>query len=368
LESLGAVDGRVGRKAGRTVAATIGLNLVLQVAVGVFAAANDLGLAATVRILLVTGLAYYGAVAAWVLARSLDLGVRAQTGRPTGLVGAAEGFVIGGGGAILLVGLLRLAVGRPLLDPTIAVLACQSSALALVLGVVVIAVLAPVVEELVFRGFLAEAFRARGARIAVLVSAVSFGIAHLQLAGFRYYVAMGVVFTLVYLRRGLIGSIAAHAAFNGMLIVVALAASHGPAQQVRTADFSVTLPAAWAVTEAPVGGRVAGDDLVADSPLGSRVELAHTDSPGRLDVGALARGLAAGATPLPRGVTLRRETVAAVDLPSGRAVAMSVDIDGQDGRVVMVPKGNRLWVATLRSGGEAKDTTAFFAIVGNGRF
>ncbi len=359
---------RAGRKAGRTVAATIGLNLVLQVGVGVFAAVNDLGLAATVRIVLFTGLAYYGAVAAWVLARSVDLGVRPRTGRSTALVGAAEGFVIGGGGAILLVGLLRLAVGRAVLDPTIAVLAGQSSALALVLGIVVIAVLAPVVEELVFRGFLAEAFRARGTRIAVLISAVAFSIAHLQLAGFRYYVAMGVVFTLVYLRRGLIGSIAAHAAFNGMLIIVALAASHGSAQQVRTADFSVTLPAAWAVTEAPVGASVKGDDMVADSPLGSRLELVHTDAFGTLDVGVLARGLAGGATPLPPGVTLHRDTVAMVVLPSGRAVAMSVDVGDHDGRVVMIPKGNRLWVATLRSGGEAKDTAAFFDIVRSWRF
>lgn len=354
---------RAGRKAGRTVAATIGLNLLLQVGVGVFAAANDLGLAATVRVLLFTGVAYYAAVAAWVSARSVDLGVRPRTGRSTALVGAAEGFVIGGGGAILLVGLLRVAVGRAVLDPTNAVLAGQSSVLALVVGILVIAVLAPVVEELVFRGFLAEAFRARGTRVVVLVSAVSFSLAHLQLAGFRYYVAMGVVFTLVYLRRGLIGSIAAHAAFNAMLVLVAVAASHGPAQQVRTPDFSVTVPAAWVVTDAPVGRRVQGDDLVVDSPLGSRVELVHMDGPGRLDTALLTRGLARGAAPLPPGVTLDPATVAPVDFPSGPGVAMSVDVDGHDGRVVMIPKGNRLWVATLRSGGEAKDTTAFFDIV-----
>jgi len=349
---------RAGRRAGRTVVATIGLNLFVQVLVGVYVVANHLGLAASVRLSLFTGLAYYTAVALWILGRSIDLGIRPRSGRSTALVGAAEGFVVGGGLALLLVALLRLATGHPVLDPTTAVLAGQSSLGPLIVGFLLIAVLGPIVEELVFRGFLAEAFRKRGRRTAVLVSAVAFSVAHLRVSQFRYYVAMGVVFGLVYWRRGLVGAICAHAAFNGMLVVVAVAAIHGPVQRVRTPDFAVTVPAAWTVTE-----KVMGDDLVADSPLGSRVELVHLDTPGLPDVSFLARNLASGAAPLPPGITVDYATVALVDFPSGRGVAMSVDVNGYAGRVIMIPRGNRLWVATLRSGGEAKDMTSFHDMV-----
>lgn len=354
---------RAGRKAGRTVVATIGLNLLMQIVVAAYVVLNHVGLAATVRISLFTGLFYYSAVALWVLARSIDLGLRPQSGRATALIGAGEGFVVGGGLALLLVAALRLATGHPVLDPTTAVLAAQSSFVPLVIGFVMIAILGPVVEELVFRGFLAEAFRRRGRRTAVLVSAVFFSLAHLRLAQFRYYVAMGVVFGLVYWRRGLVGSVCAHAAFNGMLIVVAVAAIHGPAQHVRTPAFAVTVPAAWTVTE-----QVMGDDLVADSPLGSRVELAHVDAPGLPDIALLARGLSSGAVPVPVGVSVDYATVAVVEFPAGKAVAMSVTVNDRDGRVIMLPKGDRLWVATLSSGGEERDMTAFGDIVRSWRF
>jgi len=349
---------RAGRKAGRTVFATIGLNLVMQIVLGIYVALHHMGLAATVRLSLFTGLMYYAAVALWVLARSIDLGLRPQSGRSTALVGAAEGFIVGGGLALLLVALLRLASGHPVLDPTTAVLAAQSSFLPLLVGFVLIAMLGPMVEELVFRGFLAEAFRKRGRRTAVLVSAVFFSLAHLRLAQFRYYVAMGVVFGLVYWRRGLVGSICAHAAFNGMLVVAALAAIHGPAQHVRTPTFAVTVPAAWTVTQ-----NTMGDDLVADSPLGSRVELTHMDAPGIPDVSILARGLAGGALAFPPQITVDYATVVVVDFPAGRAVAMTVHVGGYDGRVIILPRGDRLWTATLRSGGEASDMTAFHDMV-----
>ncbi len=73
-------------------------------------------------------------------------------------MGAAEGFVVGGGLALLLAAGLRLALalGRPVLDPTAAVLAADGGAGALLLGFLLIVLIGPVVEELVFRGFLAS--------------------------------------------------------------------------------------------------------------------------------------------------------------------------------------------------------------------
>ena len=336
---------KAGGKAGRTVAAIIGLNLAMQIVLAIVVVAGDLALSSAVRVSLYTGLVFYIVVALWVMARSATLGIRPEVGRSSALTGAAEGLVVGGGLAVLLVAGLRLALGHAVLDPTSAVLAAGGSVGALVVGVVLIALLGPLVEELVFRGFLAEAFRHRGRSSAILISAAAFSLAHLRLAQFKYYLAMGVVFGLVYWRRGLIGSICAHGAFNGMLIVVAVAAMHGPAITAHAAGSTVVLPAAWQTRT-----DVAGDDLVAYSPLGTTVELGHVDG-AVPDVTLLARALSRGALPVPPGIEPDYTTVAVINLPAGPAVSMAATIAGHSGRVVFIPRGSRMWIATMRAGG-----------------
>ncbi|HEX3622860.1 MAG TPA: CPBP family intramembrane glutamic endopeptidase [Acidimicrobiales bacterium] len=344
-----------GRRAGRTVAGVIALNLAVQLVLAGYVVASSMDLASAVKLSLVTGLIFYGATALWVMGRSASLGLRPVLGRDTALVGAGEGFVVGGGLALLLVAVLRLALGHPVLDPTSAVLAANGAVGPLILGFLLLAVAAPVVEELVFRGFLAEALRGRGRRVAVLVSAAAFSLAHLRLEQFRYYLFMGVVFGLVYWRRGLIGSICAHAAFNGMLLVVALAATHGPPVQVTAAGATITVPAAWVTAS-----DVSSDDLVAVSPAGARVELAHADVGAPLPPAeVLAKRLSGGGLPLSPRIVLDYRTVVLVDLPAGRAVSVKATVDGHDGRMVMIPKGDRLWLASVvgdgGTGGDAFD-------------
>jgi hypothetical protein len=48
-----------------------------------------------------------------------------------------------------------------------------------------------------------------------------------------------------------------------------------------------------------------------------------------------------------------------VDLPSGRAVSMRAEIDGRDGRVVIVPGTGAVWVASYRSDGTARSSEDF---------
>jgi membrane protease YdiL (CAAX protease family) len=360
-----APDGRQGpepdagatRSAGRTVAVLIGVNLLLQIGLAVFLVVNHLGLIAAVRISLVAGVVFYAAAALAVGARSASLGLRPSVGTANGLVGAAEGFAVGGGAAVLLSAVLRLILGRPPLDPTSGALAAGSAAW-LLLGVVVVAVVAPVVEELVFRGFLLEAYRHRGQTSAVVFSAIAFSLAHLSFAQLRYYLVMGMAFSVVYWRRGLIGSVAAHAAFNATLLVVAVVAMHAPARSVSTAGSTVSVPAAWAS-----GMGASGDDLVLTGPVGTRVELAHVATNRPVDVDVLARDLARSAFPAPAAVGIDPATVARVDLPEGRAVTMAARVDGRDGRVVMVPKGTTLWVATLREAAGDRSTADFDRIV-----
>lgn len=346
-------------RAGRTVAVLIGLNLAVQVVLTVVAIATDMDLVGIVRLSLGAGVAVYAASAVWVLARSGSLGLRPRLGLDTALVGAAEGFVVGGGLALLIAAVLRLALGRPALDPTAGLLAADGALGPLLLGGLLLVVVAPVVEELVFRGFLAEAFRHKGAREAVAVSAVAFGLAHLQLAQFRYYLFLGVVLGVVYLRRGLLGSVCAHAAFNGMLLVVAVAATHGPAVEAAGAGARLVLPAGW-TTEAAGPG----EDLVAIGPAGTRVEMAHGQVPPDLaSVELLARAVTSGSGPVPRHVSVDPSTVVVLDLPAGRAVSATTDVDGRRGRLVLLPTQSRLWVLGMISEGSSRDSRDFDAIL-----
>ena len=337
---------RAGGRATRTVAAIIGLNLLMQIVMAIAFVAGDVERATAVKVGLFSGLAYYGMAALWVLARSASLGLRPWVGKETALIGAAEGFVVGGAGAVFLVALLRLILGHPALDPSAALLASQGSIGALVLGFLVIVIAAPVVEELVFRGFLAESLRRKGMWAAVVLSAVAFSLAHLSLIQFRYYLIMGMVFGFVYWRRGLIGSIAAHAAFNGVIMVVAIAAAHGPGIAHDVAGGKVDVPATYQTSTT-----VFGADLVATGPLGAQVEFAHLDDPGVPGAAQIAEGLVNGAVPLPAEFSVQVSSVTMLDLPAGQAVQVIATIDGDAGRVVMIPEPGRLWVASFTSDG-----------------
>jgi membrane protease YdiL (CAAX protease family) len=339
-------DGRAGGRATRTVAGIIGVNLVMQVLMAIAFVAGGVDRATAVKVSLFTGLAYYAMAALWVLARSASLGLRPWIGRESAAVGAAEGFVVGGAGAVFLVGALRLALGHPVLDPSAALLASQGSIGALVLGFLVIVVAAPVVEELVFRGFLAESLRRKGRWAAVVLSAVAFSLAHLSLIQFRYYLVMGMVFGFLYWRRGLVGSIAAHAAFNGILMVVAVAAAHGPGIAHDVAGGKVAIPATYRTSTA-----IGGADLAAIGPLGAHVEFDHFDGPGVTAAPQIAERLVSGALALPPQFALRVSSVTMLELPAGEAVQVMATIDGEDGRVVMLPTAGRLWVASFTSDG-----------------
>lgn len=342
-----------GRKATRTVAAIIVLNLVIQVVeIGIFAS-SDMETATAVRISLFTGLAFYALAALWVLGRSAELGLRPRPGFATALVGAAEGFVVGGVASTFLFGVLRVATGRPVLDPTAAVLTAGSIA-ALVLGIVLVVIAAPVVEELVFRGFLAEALRHRGKKSAIILSAAAFSLSHLRLSQFRYYLLMGAVLGLVYWRRGLVGSITAHATFNGVLLVMALAAAHGPAISVHTGLFSVKVPPTYRTAEG-----VAGDDLIATGPTGARVEFAHVDLQGLPPADQLARNLAQGGLPFPADLVVDYSSIVVIPLPMGQAVSMPATVAGKEGRMIAIPTPGRLWIAVFRSDGSHRSLVEF---------
>ncbi|MBR3560109.1 MAG: CPBP family intramembrane metalloprotease [Oscillospiraceae bacterium] len=100
----------------------------------------------------------------------------------------------------------------------------------IVLKALVLAVLAPVIEEFVFRRTLIDRMRPYGEKLAMVTSALMFGLFHGNLSQFFYAFALGLVFGYVYLRTGKLRySAALHILVNTLGTVVApalLEASH----------------------------------------------------------------------------------------------------------------------------------------------
>lgn len=92
---------------------------------------------------------------------------------------------------------------------------------AFVLVAVVVTFLAPVVEELFYRGLMLRAAARRfGTRWAVVGTSAIFGASHFQLVQFPGLFVFGAVLAVLAVRTGRLGaSIAAHVAFNGVAVV-----------------------------------------------------------------------------------------------------------------------------------------------------
>jgi len=90
-----------------------------------------------------------------------------------------------------------------------------------------VAVGAPLVEELFFRGLLQRSLRRRlGPVWAVVLSALAFGLAHMELIQLPALVAFGLVLGIMAQRTGRLGpGIFAHMAFNAVTLVVLI---HSP--------------------------------------------------------------------------------------------------------------------------------------------
>jgi membrane protease YdiL (CAAX protease family) len=182
------------------------------------------------------------------LVRFLVVGTGALTWREIGLRAGNRGFAEDAAwGVALAVPVLTvtgivaalLSTFLPLPDP---VLPPATDTAGVLMNLAVAAVIAPIGEEIFFRGFATTAWaRVYGARRALIQGAIFFAVAHvltlgavdpvqgLKLALFASLVRLPVALTLGWLflrRRSLVGPIFLHAAYNG-LPIIALAAGLG---------------------------------------------------------------------------------------------------------------------------------------------
>lgn len=154
-----------------------------------------------------------GTVGVAVVARGrrfvADLGLAM---RPSDLlIGACAGV-----GAQLVIGVLYRLLDVDADGPARSLIAKGSGAAGLVGLVVLLALCAPVVEELLFRGLLMRGLEARVPRpVALFLSSAVFAAAHVQAVQFAGLFVAGLTFGALAQRRGrLAPAIAAHVAFN----------------------------------------------------------------------------------------------------------------------------------------------------------
>lgn len=128
-------------------------------------------------------------------------------------------------------------VGHTLTNST-SELISQSSVLT---NTVVIALIAPIVEELLFRKLLIDRVRPFGERVAILLSGVMFGLFHGNFYQFFYAAGVGMVFAYVYVRTSRIRySIFMHMIINitGAVLLPALLTGMGNANTLQGAIFA----------------------------------------------------------------------------------------------------------------------------------
>ena len=148
----------------------------------------------------------------------------------------AVGALVGAGGFVgvnLLLAAL-LALFGPFDAPEQALLTeATRGGLATALAIVAAVVMAPIVEELVFRGLLFQSLHRRvGQWPAALLSSAFFTAVHIEVSQPVYsggLFLLGVLFAVALLRSGsLLVPIAAHAVFNGVSIALAYASERIP--------------------------------------------------------------------------------------------------------------------------------------------
>ena len=87
-----------------------------------------------------------------------------------------------------------------------------------------VVIVAPLFEEVIFRGFiLKRALRTWSVPVSVMITAVLFGILHMNVVQGLSAAAAGIVLCIFYVRRQSVGlNILAHSIYNGMVFAMAL--------------------------------------------------------------------------------------------------------------------------------------------------
>jgi membrane protease YdiL (CAAX protease family) len=176
------------------------------------------------------------------------------------------------------------------------------------LGAVVLVLGAPVIEEVYFRGLLFDRFARWGVLAAVVGTSVLFVLVHGVGLWDPPRLLMGFALGIARRTKSLWFTIAAHAAWNGAIVFLALFMMTGSAHNFTSEDgsFSLDHPAKWERLEMVEDMPEAGMELLLTSPGGSFLAVASLPVPPNLNRYTLTQVVQQiqGALPLPPNVTM----------------------------------------------------------------
>lgn len=302
---------------------------------------------ALVRYALVGSITVYGVVGWLVVSRIHADGHPLRWRGSWGyLPSAVLGLAVGGGLAKLLLGAAHGA-GAEGGDQVANVLVSEGDVPHILAAFLILVVAAPVIEELLFRGLLLSAFQHLGWIVALVVSSVAFAAWHLQPRSLVYYSLAGALLGALYIRKGLVSSMAAHAAFNGMLLLASISYALAPGPTVSYDGLTLTAPNGWHSVED-------GPFIHLTGPSGGEVGVVTIPGVGKIDPGELLAKIQIGLVPEVVSAGAKLDTARTVDLPAGTAIRFQMEIEGRDGDLVILPAGGSLHMITMVSGGSQR--------------
>jgi len=325
----------------------VGLNILFRIIVAGLVASGQMETNRATSVALWGGLIFYAIVLALVVGPLFTVRPRWVAGdrRTAALFGAEAGVAT----ALVVMAVGWVLVGRPNLDPSINAVVSEGTFTRILLATAVAVVAAPVVEELLFRGVVAEGLRDKGTGVAIFVSALLFAMAHLLWTPFymAYYTLLGILLGAIYWRRGLQASMAAHAGFNGFLLLLCVGVALGPGHHFSANGVSVHASGGWQrVTPTET-------DLKLTGPGGASFLVVHGALPPNIgfDLQRIAETLNANQLPLPDKVSIVGGSAHVVSLPAGQGVEVSAVDHGHVGELVYLPKGGQLFTVVIGTAG-----------------
>jgi membrane protease YdiL (CAAX protease family) len=334
----------------KTALLAIGIGAATQGAAWWLGRTHSIEPSVAIRFGLLITIGFYAVVALLVASRanSADSGPVWSSGRAS--TGALIGGVVGLGVAVAVLGLLSAVSGHLASDAFASIVVSEGSVSRVVVMGVIAVVCAPLVEELLFRGMVAESLRSHSKGRALVVSAALFSLWHLRLAAFRYYFVIGLLLGALYLKRGLVASMTAHAVFNATAIAVAVVLAHGAPHTFAGDGVSVRAPAPWQRVSSTSGIL----QLALHGPSGSEFAVVREVLPGKpVTADQLAAAVRDRGLPMP-GVTADVATARVVSLPTGRAVTVDADLHGHRAMILGIPKPGHVWTVVVATGGSPR--------------
>ena len=310
-----------------------------------------------IRYAIVLTLGVYVVVGALIVTRLVPgVSLRWHNGKPAQsiLAGAVIGMALGGG----LVWLATTASGHLASDQRFVTLMSEGDIAHIVVSIGIAVVCAPLVEETLFRGLLLESMRARSAAAGLLTSAACFALWHLNIAvvPLVYYSVMGCILGTIYMKRGLAGSMAAHAGFNGVLTVAALAIVLAPATTIVSGDISIKAAGGWHQQN----GGFPDAGLALEGPSDAALLIGEVPVTSTPTVDTMLRRIQAGLLSANGfDVDVHVNTAREVQLPAGDAVEVDLDAKGHAGTLVYLPRPGAIVEVVFMSAGSMKARSDF---------